>query len=245
MSVRIIPAVLVLISLSGCVTNQYDEYYIAVEGTSGMKSVHGEAPVELKLATGENDVLDLLENGYVASGRSAFSGPYTPMSLAVDAARSRSDALVLMDVRFKEIRKSTSVMYMPSYTTTCTYGTVFGRRMRSYSGTHTTTTFNPVTVQNDVAIYEHDAMFFKKVDTSGSYGVHWQIPVRAPGEALDAPIEVRILAVNRNSPAERDGLRRGQKVKSVNRVAIRTRRDIAAFLEPGAVIEKVEVSDEK
>lgn len=230
---------------TGCATNHYEKYYIALDNASQVKAVRGEGPVELKLAGGETDVLDLMEQGYVMSARSAFSGPYTPLSLAVDAAEKHSDALILADIRFKEIQKSTSVVYVPTYTTTYSYGTVFGRRMRSYAGTHTSTTFNPVSVQNEIPVYDHDIMFFKKVDVTKSYGVHWQIPARAPGEPPDGPIDMRILAVNRNSRAQRDGLRRGQRVKSVNGVEIKTREDIARFLEAGAVIEKVEVHHDK
>ena len=107
----------------------------------------------------------------------------------------------------------------------------------------TTVKMNAASVQQNVDVYDHDAMFFKKIDTSNLYGVYWDIPKRLPLEKADAPITVRILAVLQGSPAEKDGIKRGQIVKAINGVAIKTRADIAPYVDKKACIKKLEVED--
>lgn len=235
---------------TGCITNNYEEYYIDSLGEREMKSIHGDAPIILKKATTEDAVIDLMEDGYIPSGRCSFYGPYTPFSCAVDTAEKHGAALVLLDVRFRESRQYTSVMYLPSYSTTYLHGTAnataYGRGgaahgYGSYSETATTTYMNAVPVQRNVDIYDHDAMFFKKVDTSGMYGVLWDVPPRLPTESLDAPIRIRVVAVFHGSEAEKQGIRRGAVVRTINGKPIRTRKDFAPFLSKTEEIKSMEV----
>jgi hypothetical protein len=239
----------------GCLTNHYDKFYVDTQGDKIIESIQGNAPVEIRTATTEDDVLNIMEEGYVSIGYSSFTAPYTPLSLAVDTAEEKGAALVLADIRYKETEQYTSVMYLPSISTTYNYGNVSANAWSSsggyahvngtYSGSSTTHTLNAVPVQRSRDIYSHDAMFFKKIDTSNLYGVNWFVPKRLPTEAADAPIQVRILAVLRGSQAERDGIKRGQIVKAINGVVIDTRKDMAPFLNASAVITKVEVEDAK
>jgi hypothetical protein len=239
----------------GCLTNHYDKFYVDTQGDKIIESIHGNAPVEIRTATTEDDVLNLMEEGYVSIGHSSFIAPYTPLSLAVDTAEEKGAALVLVDVRYKETEQYTSVMYLPSTSTTYSYGNVSGNAWslrggythlnRTYFGSSTTHTLNAVPVQRSRDIYSHDAMFFKKIDTSKSYGVNWFLPKRLPTEAADAPIQVRVLAVLKGSQAEKDGIKRGQIVKAINGVAINNRKDMAPFLDTPGVITKVEVEDAK
>lgn len=241
--------------LSGCLLNHYDKYYVDTEGDNKIQSIHGDAPVEIRIATTEDDVLNLIEEGYVSIGYSSFTAPYTPMSLAVDMAEDKGAALVLVDIKYKSTEQYTSVMYLPSTSTTYTHGSVRANAWRSgggyahahgtYSGASTTHTLNAVPVQRNRDIYSHDAMFFKKIDTSKQYGVNWFVPKRLPTEAVDAPIQVSVLAVLRGTQAEKDGIKRGQIVKSINGVAIKTRKDMAPFLDGSVAVTKVEVDDAK
>jgi hypothetical protein len=248
--------IIVMASLfGGCLTNHYDKFYVDTQGDKIIESIHGNAPVEIRTATTEDDVLDLMEEGYVSIGHSSFIAPYTPLSLAVDTAEEKGAALVLVDVRYKKTEQYTSVMFLPSTSTTYTHGNMSANAWSSgggyahvngtYSGSSTTHTLNAVPVQRSRDIYSHDAMFFKKIDTSKLYGVRWFVPKRLPTEAVDAPIQVRILAVLKGSQAERDGIKRGQIVKAINGVVINTRKDMAPFLDTSVVITKVEVKDVK
>ena len=106
-----------------------------------------------------------------------------------------------------------------------------------------TVKMNAASVQQDVDLFDHDAMFFKKIDTSDLYGVYWDIPKRLPTETAESPITVRILAVLHGSQAEKDGIRRGQIVKAINGVPIRTRADIAPYVNKRACIKKLEAEN--
>lgn len=228
----------------GCLTNYYEKNYVDTQGGKVIKSIQSAAPVEIRTATTEEDVLDLIEDGYVSIGHSSFIAPYTSLSLAVDTAEEKGADLVLIDIRYKSTEQYTSVMYLPSTSTTYASGNVSANGISgTYSGSSTTYTLNAVPVQRSRDIYSHDAMFFKKIDISKLYGVSWFVPKRLPTETVDAPIQVRILAVLKGSQAERDGIKRGQIVKTINGVTINTRKDMAPFLDTSVVITKVEVKD--
>lgn len=236
----------VMLPICGCLTNYYEQYYVDTEGREKVTPSSSDRSVELRIATTEEDVLNLIEDGYVSIGYSSFTGPYTPMSLAVDAAEKHGASLALLDIRYKQTKQYTSVMFLPSYSSSYSHGTVSTSHGHgAYSGTTTTTTLNAVPVQREVEIYSHDAMFFRKIDTSGLYGVKLFVPRRLPTEKADEPIPVRVMAVFHGTQAERDGIRRGQIVKSVNGKTIRTRRDVATFANAPELIMNVEVKDEK
>lgn len=231
----------VLFSCSGCLTNYYEKYYVPTGNCASSESPNDNGAVDLRVATTEDDVLDLMEQGYVSIGYSSFTAPYTALSMVVDTARKHGVTLALTDIRYKETQKYTSVMFLPSTSTSYTHGNVDGR---TFSGTTTTTTVNTVPVRRERRVYSHDAMFFKKVDTANDYGVRLFVPKRLPTEKTDAPVCVRVLAVLHGSRAERDGIRRGQIVVKVNDVPIETRKDIAPFLN-GVRVVKMEVANVK
>jgi hypothetical protein len=169
---RVIIIITVASLFEGCLTNHYDKFYVDTQGDKIIESIHGNAPVEIRTATTEDDVLDLMEEGYVSIGHSSFAAPYTPFSLAVDTAEEKGAALVLIDVRYKNTKQYTSVMFLPSTSTTYTHGHVSANAWSSgggyahvngtYSGSSTTHTLNAVPVQRSRDIYSHDAMFFKR-----------------------------------------------------------------------------------
>ena len=475
----LIPCVLAAVLLcTGCVTNNYEKFYGDSFGERRIKSVQDDASVILKTATTEEDVIRLVEDGYVRSGTSSFYGPYTPPSCAADTAEKHGAALVLLDVRLKETNQHASVMHLPSYSSgigispsdtlplgydprlqheydiekekaelaerkyeedrrarfsrkgsflgcktyylddeaakyrdeesdphyynilvgganaagegfTALSGLPFGifakgdnkelfrngevqeiryaieravkqgrcvrvfghswggatvARLASeypdipfyaldpvswtgvldeippnltiyhprgnddfdlprlaqilgrqwpiitkgegktvyYDGDHflglrpemkklnkrvrdernavaTNTQFvaqssafkssatairNVVPIRSNVDVYAHEAMFFKKIDPSSVYGVYWDIPKRLPTEKEDAQRKVRILAVLHGSQAEKDGIKHGQVVKSINGTAVKTRADIIPYINQRERIKKMEVEDE-
>lgn len=254
MNISALISVVAILLLAGCLTNNYEKFYVDTEHERNIQSIHGKTPIELKTATTEEDVINLIEDGYIPIGHSSFTAPYTPMSLAVDTAEKHGAALVLLDIRFKEAQQYTSVMFLPSTSTSYTHGTVtanaWGPRgtvygTGSYSGTTTTTSINAVPVQRSRNIYIHDAMFFKKMDISNLYGVRFFIPKRLPTEPPNSAIPVRILAVLHGTQAEKDGIKRGQVVKTINGRPIVTRGDIAGFVDGSCRISTMEVEDEK
>ena len=110
-------AIAVVLFCTGCVTNNYETFYVDTPGEREIKSVHGDALVILKAVKTQDDVIGLIEEGYVWSGISSFDGPYTPSSCAADVAERHGAALVLFDVRLRETNQHASVMYQPFYST--------------------------------------------------------------------------------------------------------------------------------
>ena len=106
-----------------------------------------------------------------------------------------------------------------------------------------TARMNAAPAKRNADVYDHDVMFFKKMDTSSLYGVYWDVPRRLPTETAESPVTVRILAVLHGSQAEKDGIKRGQVVKAINGVAIKTRADIVPYVLRQECIKKLEVAD--
>ena len=230
----------------GCLTNYYDEYYVDTVKDNNIPTKQSNDPVKLRTVITENAVLDLIEEGYVVIGYSAFRGTYTPMSLAVDTAEKLKASLVLLNIKYKETETYSSVTFMPSTSyshVSGTYGGI-GQRSGTYSGSVTTTTVNAIPIERSRNIYDHDAVFFRRVDLSKFYGVQLTVPKRLPFEMANAPIKIRVYAVFKGSQAERDSIKRGQIVKAINGKRIITRKDVAPFIDNPCLIKNMEVADE-
>ena len=235
-------ALLILIALTGCMTNYYEEYYVSRDNSyfDALDAiVQPNESVALKIATSEEDAIDIIEEGYLPIGVSSFLSDYNGMTCAVDTAEKHGAQLILFDIKFKETKNYTSVIFLPSTSTSYTYGTI---GTMSYSGTTTTTTMNAVPVQRSVDLYNHNALFFKKVDPKAFYGIVPFIPKRLPTESADAIVPVTILGVVHGSQAEADGFKRGQKIAAINGTTISNRKSIAPFSNSITAIKFVEVA---
>lgn len=243
---------LFILATSGCMTNYYEQYYTDKDRAyfDDLTPMDLGEEVLLKVAISESDVLDMMEDGYLPIGVSSFYSPYNTMVCAVDTAEKHGAQAVLLDIKFKETKEYTSVIFLPSTTTSYSYGTssatAYGRygsatAYGTYTGTTTSTTMNAVPVQKSVDLYTHNALFFKKVDPKSFYGVIPFIPKRLPTEKVSDSVPVTILAVLHGSKAEADGLKRGMKVKSINNNPISNRKSIAPYSKTIKLIESVEV----
>lgn len=244
----------VLIILTGCMTNHYEEYYMSMDDPCFVSLNSIKKPdqsVVLKLATTEEDIVNIIEDGYLPIGVSSFLSEYNGMTCAVDTAEKHGAQLILFDIKFKETKNYTSVVFLPITSTSYTYGTVnataygnggFAHGTGHYSGTTTTTTMNAVPVRRSVNLYNHNALFFKRIDPREFYGVVPFIPKRLPTEAADAIVPVTILGVVRGSQAEADGFKRGQRITAINGTQIRNRKSIAPFSNSITTIKSVEVA---
>lgn len=233
---------LILIALTGCMTNYYEEYYVSRDNSyfDALAAItQPNESVVLKIATLEEDVINIIEEGYLPIGASSFLSDYNGMTCAVDTAEKHGAQLILFDIKFEETLNYTSVLFLPSMSTSYTYGTIGNR---PYSGTTTTTTMNAVPVQSSVDIYSHNALFFKKVDPKAFYGIVPFIPKRLPTESANAIVPVTILGVLHGSQAEADGFKRGQKITAINGTTISNRKSIAPFSNSITTIKSVEVA---
>lgn len=249
-----------LLCLAGCVGNRYEEAYVPRPSVLAERFAKGApGPVILRPVTTEEGVLEALESGYVPLGNSTFTGDHCPWACAVDFAEKIGADLVLIDERHKGVEARTSILYLPSYQYSYSYGTVHstaygaiyapsytaygvGSSYGTYSGNTLSTTYNAVPVQRVVNVYDQTAMFLRKGDFGDFYGAILRQSPRLPDEAPDAEIPVRVFAVLKGSQARKDGLSRGQRVLSINGKAIRTRADFTPFAEAPERIRSVEVA---
>ena len=70
---------LILIALTGCMTNYYEEYYVSRDNSyfDALDAiVQPNESVALKIATSEEDVIDIIEEGYLPIGVSSFLSDY-------------------------------------------------------------------------------------------------------------------------------------------------------------------------
>lgn len=235
---------LLLTVASGCLSNYYKEYYVSTQHSDHVFADDAKEEVDLKISTSPNDVIDLMEEGYSLIGQTSFYAPYTSFSCAIDAARKHHASLVLLDIQFKDTKEYNSITYVPSYSTSYTSGHIYtGYRTGSYSGTTTTTTLNAVPVQYSVDFYNHNALFFRKIDPANCYGAVFNIPQRLPDEDIEAPVTLTLIAVIHHSQAERDGLKRGQRITTINDIPIRQRKDLLPFERNEITITKIEAED--
>ncbi len=230
--------------IQGCIPNHFEDYYQSYDAT--LFQHFGSIPEEhitLRPVYTEDNVIDCLEDGYLTLGISTFTDTHCPWVKAIDHAETVGATLVLIDEQYKTTKRETSVIFLPMTQYSYTSGTIYnsyGGTSR-YSGTVQTTTMQPISYDYEVPVYEQTAMFLKKGDFRDYYGVLLYTPKLLPGETPDRECRTTILAVLKGSQAERDGLKRGQRVVKINDTAIQTYRDIQTFTQNPKSIRSVEV----
>lgn len=233
--------------LSGCVTNYYDKHYHAKDVNWAKKFIKGEPKdVEIRPVTTEDGVVSALEAGYIPIGTSVFVNRHCPWFCAIKKAEDVGADLVLIDEVLKGKETRTSVIFLPSYQYSYSQGSVnvntrgytsYG----TYNGTTTTTSVSAVPVDRDVLIFEQSALFLRKGDFSEFYGAILFQPKRLPDEAHNAIVPVTVMAVLKGSQAEKDGIKRGDRVTRINGQVIHTRQDYKSFQGNPCLIQNIEV----
>lgn len=249
---------LLAVLLAGCIwaNNPYEKCYIADSPSDNIgkrKKGNSEGKIELRFSysRGVNfaiyaeEEIALLEEGYERLGRSSFYGTHAPWRGAVDVAERIGADLILFREHFREREGRVGVMVTPSVSTSYTSGNVYAHTYGAsatgtYSGTTTTTSYNTSTYQYSVDTYNQEAVFFRKrPDGSGFYGAYIDCPQLLPGDDPATPVTLRILAVVKGSRAWRDGVRRGDVVKTVNGQKITTLQDAQSFRMTESVVSDV------
>ncbi len=236
----------VMLMFSGCISNEYENHYAPYAPYRALMSqfppCEKSEKIKLRPAISENDVLDVLERGYVPFGQSSFEGVHCPWFCAIDCAEEMGADLVLIDEKFKEKESYTSVLFLPTTSTTYSHGSVYGGGTHAhYSGSSITTSTQAVPIQKTREIYKQTALFFQKLDLKNYYGAILYVPPRLPTDTADTPCVVRVLAVLKGSQAEADGIKRGAMVRGINGRKISVRKDVAAFANNLRSIKSMEV----
>lgn len=246
-------SILCLSMLSGCVDNYYKEYYVEhISATaSGTKIKPSDIQLRFSTATAsdvENEVWDVVEEGYECLGESRFVSVHCPWSCAVDHAMDIGATLILFRERFHKTKEIQSVAYVPSTSYSYTSGNVSayswngGSAYGTYSSNTQTTSYQPIAYSKSLDLYEQQALFFRKKHLSNDfYGVILKYPQFLPGDSMDDEVSVEVCAVLKNSIAAKNGIRRGDVVDSINGKKVRVRKDIQLLASGKERIESLEV----
>lgn len=168
---RLLLVAALLMSLgTGCrfAVNRYLTTFEATEYPFDTPPRVSDAPVRLIVSSSPTDIQQLTDAGYEQFGSSIFAAPYTSMTDVVDAAREVGASAVVCGIRYKETMKYSDVDYLP--VTAVTYS--YAPRRRRHGGfwmgvrSHVTTIWDPVIVERNVDIYDHEALFFRRKEAA-------------------------------------------------------------------------------
>ena len=238
----ILPLLLILVFLSGCQGNKYEEYYSAILDKSDYISTD-EAAKLIEVADASQISVFESNDDYVLIGTSAFKDLWVPRIYSIECAKKYGASLVLVSYQKGETKEGQVIMNVPTSQTTYHHGTVYGRHGRhvSFSGSSTTYGSTPVAINYQNTYYQQQAYFFGKRKNKNSFGVYFQLPENIPG---NTDTRVRIAIVASGSLAEKQNIKVGDFVKTVNGKSIKTADDIRPFIEGTEKIEKIEVTNE-
>lgn len=225
---------------SGVLDSSYKKYYVPNENSMELQFLPEKdvepGPLEVKGFLKYEDVNEAQRNGWILLGSSRFEGTHAPMVIALEQAEDVGADLVLIRERYSRIVTNT---VWRTVATTSSFGTVMG----SYGSGANYYGLSSVSapVEAHTIVYLQEAFYLRKGDHSGFYGVFFHIPKRQPDEKRDDEIPVYVEMVLHGSQAEKEGLKKGQRVLSINGERMVTRNDIRKFLENPRTIRKVEV----
>jgi hypothetical protein len=171
--------------------------------------------------------------GYEVIGTVSICAVWTPRDAAIDMARKNGAEVILFYKHFVKEKEHTYTGVMPIVSNTYHYG--WGQ-----SGYSTTVTTIPVTQSYTVDYYDQFAFFLAKRRLTNNFGVYFQHPDNIPGASLDIPAVIDV--VLQDSPAAEAGLKPGDKVRSINGIAINTLQRALPYEQGEIKIETMEVA---
>lgn len=248
-------ALLSLFSFSGCIfrlENSYESSYLSESGGTGdtsRKSIEGKR-IPIIFETSESDFWDIIEEGYEVIGRSVFSGRHCSWTCAMDTGKKVGADLIMIKEEFKQTREYNVSTVVPVTSHSVSSGNIntysYGENNSSwgggtYSSYTTNTTYVPVQTKRYVNLYEQRAIFFRKIDVNGQWGVRYSVPPLLPGDDPTAQITVKVVAVLKGSQASRLGFKRGDIIVKINGEVITTRADIEPYVLGKKTVKSMEV----
>ena len=228
-------AALLLFSAACRVVNQYENNYCpSAQGVKYDLPRPGTPPVMLEIEDWDQVRTYQEKEHYAVIGYSVFSQGWVPRHQALDFAKKLGVPLVLVYSKVEEDPRAASFLLgrdrLPA-------GGVF-IPPRSYNWLATLHGTVPVTVNESGAFYHHAAFYLAKRRHINRYGVYFLF------SRLDGDTRVRVAAVTPGSKAERDGIRRGDLVVSINGKRVRGPKDVEPFAENRRRIYQMEVEHE-
>lgn len=228
--------------LTGCQSNnKYEEYYSSLVGNEYVRS---DKPAKmLELADISQIAKIQSSDDYILIGTSTFYDLWVPRVFAIDCAKKYGASLIIVSWQKGETKDESITMNIPTSQTTYHHGTVYGSygSYVNFHGSSTTYGSRPVTINYQNTYYHQQAYFFAKRKNKNPFGIYFQLPENIPGKT---DTNVRAAIVVTNSQAEKQGIKVGDIIKSVNGKLIKSAADIMPFVNGTERIEHIEVVHE-
>ena len=233
-------AALTLLLAAGCATNLYEKHYSTPDGAEYIRS---EEPVKLLELVDPAQIAALQSTGdYVHIGTSSFYGLWHPRTFALECAEKHGAALVVVAWQTGDTKKKAVTYHVATqetaYQPAVMYGP-YGEATVFYTPVAVQSS-RPVTVNYENTYYHQHAYFFGIRKYREPFGVYFHLPRATPGK----PGEVRVAVVVPGSPAEKQGIKPGDRVKRVNGREINGPNDVRNFLTGKEQIATIEVTHE-
>ena len=232
---------LLALFLCGCQSNKYSEYYSALVDDDYLRV---EEPAKL-IELAESSQIAKLQatDDYVLIGTSSFYDLWVPRIFAIDCAKKYGASLVVLSYQKGETKEGSVTVNVPTSQTTYHHGTVHGPygSYANFHGSSTTYGSTPVTINYSNTYYHQQAYFFGKRKNKNSFGIYFQLPENIPGNTSK---KIKVAIVVANSPAEKQGIKVGDTVVSINGKIIKNTEDVVPFMSGAEKIESIEVAHE-
>jgi PDZ domain len=174
--VRTLPAISMLVLLAAC-TNPYGKFYTDLSSGADVKSApfvetHSGNPEILEGSNSDEEIDQLIANGWLAIGYSSFSAGSVDPSMALAHAQQIGAHLVVVSNSYQGTVSGSMPLTLPSTTTTNHTGTVAGYGGSAmYGGTSTTYGTTTSYIPYSVDRYEYLATYWIK-RKSGGWGIY-------------------------------------------------------------------------
>jgi PDZ domain len=221
--------VLLLLTIAGCGTNPYKQYYQASQWVSPQYLSERRVappPDRSELLRGNDpktDIEALAADGYVVIGTSSFNGPQGDESKVLEQAKEVGAERVLIYGKYTNTIQTAMPLTLPNTQTSLTTGsatafgtggtaTAYGSAMTTTYGTQTT--YVPITINR----YDYAAVYLAKVRFA--FGGNFRNLNAEESQQIGSVNGVAVVAVVHGSPAAAAGFVPGDIVTKVDGRAV-------------------------
>lgn len=217
--------ILATVSVSGCVTNPYSQFYQDYTGGTGvvgnpMLIVLEKEPVVQQGSDPLKDEMEMIRNGYVLIGESSFNAGSVATSNAKYHARRVGAEIVLLYSQYTDTVSGSMPLTLPDTKHQRTYGSASaygsGGYANAYGSSHTTTygtrtTYIPYNVQR----YDYLATFWTRSKPL-SFGAQFQDLTDEQRRQIQSNKGVSVFVVVKGTPAFQNDILEGDIIRQVN-----------------------------
>lgn len=231
-----------IIFVSSCTSNYYEDFYSSYEQPIEKCDVLKKTSPQIVEIEDLSMLPEWEAKGYCVLGKSEFEGKWQSRAWAVDHAQKIGASHILTYFQNTYMKLQNTPMSVPVANTTYHTGNIYTPNHNiSYSGTSTSYQLANFAVPEIYATWKQIAIFLTPIKNRPAFGVEFDEASRIPG-ATDSPVKIRL--VYNNSIAEKNGIKIGDEVVSINGIRIKNHKELKKFLS-NEEIKIIEVRHEK